>query len=148
MQLAALPSVRLAGPYAPEDLDALLDRADVGLLPSVWEEAHAFVGIEMLAKGLPLIANALGGMLEYVRPGETGWLNHESTGAGLAELMAAAIDDPAGVERLRRSVRGLRDQLVRPHAEHVAEVEALYTELTPPARPASISSPAARRAGS
>jgi glycosyltransferase involved in cell wall biosynthesis len=145
--LAAVPSVELGGRYGPADLDRLLDGADVGIVPSVWEEAHGFVGIEMLAKGLPLIGSALGGIPEYVRDGETGWLNRSATGAELASLMAAAIEDPAAVERLQRSVRERRAELVRPHADHVAEVEALYAELTAD-QAATISSPAARRAGS
>jgi glycosyltransferase involved in cell wall biosynthesis len=62
--LAADPCVELAGPYRPGDLDWLLDGADVGIVPSVWEEAHGFVGIEMLAKGLPVIGSALGGIPE------------------------------------------------------------------------------------
>jgi glycosyltransferase involved in cell wall biosynthesis len=129
-ELEAIGSVELAGPYRPEDLDGLLDAADVGIVPSVWEEVHGFVGIEMLAKGLPLIGSALGGIPEYVREGETGWLNRSASGAELAELMARAIDDPAEVERLRRSVRERRAELVRPMADHAAEVEALYRELT------------------
>jgi glycosyltransferase involved in cell wall biosynthesis len=147
-ELAAIEAVELRGPYRPEQLDALLDEGDVGLLPSIWEEAHGFVGIEMLAKGLPLIANALGGIVEYVRDGESGWLNRDATGAGLAELMAHAIDDPSAVVALRRALRERREPVARPLAEHAAEVEALYAELTPPDRAARISSPAARRAAS
>jgi glycosyltransferase involved in cell wall biosynthesis len=127
--LSRLGSVVLTGPYGPEDLDHLLDRADVGIVPSVWEEAHGFVGIEMLAKGLPVIGSALGGIPEYVLEGVTGWLNDGGTGSGLAALMRAALDDPARVERLRHSVRQRRAELVRPMAEHVAEVQALYAEV-------------------
>jgi glycosyltransferase involved in cell wall biosynthesis len=116
-------------------------------VPSTWEEAHGFVGIELLAKGLPVIGSALGGIPEYVRDGETGWLNRSASGAELARLMAAALDDTAAVERLRESVRARRDELVRPMAGHVAEVEALYGELTAD-QAAAISSPAARRSGS
>jgi glycosyltransferase involved in cell wall biosynthesis len=132
-QLQAVPAVDLRGPYTPSGLGALLDEADVGILPSIWEETHAFVGIEMLAKGLPLIASALGGITEYVREGETGWLNHSASGAELAALMSAAIDDPVGVVRLRQSVRDRRAALVRPMADHVDEVEQLYAELVPAA---------------
>jgi glycosyltransferase involved in cell wall biosynthesis len=152
--LEPVPSVRLHGPYEPADLDRLLDHADVGILPSVWEEVHGFVGIEMLAKGLPVIANALGGIPEYVRDGETGMLNEAATGAGIAELMVLMIDDPAGVERLRGSVRARRAEIVRPLREHVAEVEALYAELASGGEPpradqaATTRSPSARRPAS
>lgn len=129
--LAASPSISLAGPYEPADLDRVLDRADVGIFPSAWEETHGFVGVEMLAKGLPVIASALGGISEYVIEGETGWLDRSVSGEGLAKVIATALDDRAGVEHLRRSVRARRDEIVRPMAAHVAEVEALYAELVP-----------------
>lgn len=148
--LEAFPAVELAGPYSPEDLDRLLDGCDIGLMPSTWEEGHGFVGIEMLASGLPLIANALGGITEYVHEGETGWLNREATGAGLARLMTAALEDPAAVERVRASVRARRREIVRPMGDHAAEVEALYAELLAAraSQAAAISSPAERSAGS
>lgn len=154
--LSRFRSVALLGPYAPDNLDHLLEPADVGILPSVWEEVHGFVGIEMLAKGLPVIANALGGIPEYVREGETGWLNPEPTGGGLAQLMARALDDRAGVERLRQSVRARRGELVRPMTAHVTEVDALYAEVTleasargaEPDQALAMRSPASRRKGS
>ena len=149
--LSGVAAVELAGAYEPRELGALLDGADVGILPSVWEEVHGFVGIEMLAKGLPLIANAVGGIPEYVEEGRTGWLCHSAAGAELAELMAAALDDRDRVERLRRSVRDRRAAIVRPMSDHAAEVEELYAELTSGAGArdaATIASPAARRAES
>jgi glycosyltransferase involved in cell wall biosynthesis len=128
-ELSRIDSVTLAGPYEPADLDSLLDGADVGVLPSTWEETHGFVGIEMLAAGLPVIGSALGGIPEYVRVGESGWLNRSAGGAELASLMADAIADPAEVLRLRRTVRDKREELVRPMSAHVAEVDELYAEL-------------------
>ena len=128
-ELSRIPSVSLLGPYQPDDLDLTLDSADVGIVPSIWEETHGFVGVEMLAKGLPVIGSALGGIPEYVIPGETGWLNRSATGAELAAIMQAALDAPTAIEQLRRSVREKRDSIVRPMATHVAEVEALYAEL-------------------
>jgi glycosyltransferase involved in cell wall biosynthesis len=130
--LSGFSSVRLGGGYEPEELDDLLDAADVGLMPSIWEETHGFVGIEMLAKGLPVIGNAVGGIPEYVRDGETGWLNRSLTADGFAQLMLAAIADPSQVVRLQRSVRARRSELVRPMSDHAAEVESLYAELTRP----------------
>jgi hypothetical protein len=128
-----LPAVDIRGNYYAHDLDWLLEEGDVGLMPSVWEEVHGFVGVEMLASGLPLIGSALGGITEYVVEGETGWLNRSAGAQELAQLMMDRIDDPEGVERMRRSVREHRDEHVRPMAPHVAEVEALYEELLAPA---------------
>src|SRR5205823_10362163 len=72
-RLERLASVRLRGSYADSgDLDSVLDRVDVGIVPSVWEEALGFVGIELLAKGIPVIGNARGGIPDYTIPGQTG----------------------------------------------------------------------------
>jgi len=128
-EFAECPSLVLGGSYSPAELDEALDNADVGILPSVWEETHGFVGIEMLAKGLPIIASRVGGIPEYVREGETGWLSRSVSGADFAQLMEAAIDRPDEVERLRASVRARRDDLVTPMAAHVDEVELLYREV-------------------
>ena len=35
------------------ELDSILDDVDVGLMPSIWEEAYGYAGIEFLAKGIP-----------------------------------------------------------------------------------------------
>jgi glycosyltransferase involved in cell wall biosynthesis len=127
-ELEAHPCVELHGLYAPHELDALLDRADVGIVSSTWEEALGYVGLEMLAKGLPLIANPLGGIVEYAREGETAWLNEPCTGAGLAELMEALIADPARVLDLHRRVVAMRDSLITPMATHLDALESIYRE--------------------
>lgn len=36
---------------------------------------YGYAGVKFLAKGIPVIANALGEMPEYTRPRVTGWLN-------------------------------------------------------------------------
>ena len=128
--LAALDQVTLEGPYATGELDARLEGVDVGIVPSVWEESHGFVGPELLAKGIPVIGSALGGIPEYVRDGETGWLNRSASGEELARHMLEAIRDPARVLALHRSVVARRAELVRPMTAHLDEVEALYRSLS------------------
>jgi glycosyltransferase involved in cell wall biosynthesis len=128
--LAADPRVTLEGAYEPAELDGRLEGVDVGIVPSVWEESHGFVGPELLAKGIPVIGSALGGIAEYVRDGETGWLNRSATGEELARLMADAIRRPEHVLALQREVVARRAELVKPMAAHLAEVEALYGELS------------------
>lgn len=127
--LSAHPSVVLAGSYLTDQLDALLDEGDVGLMPSVWEEVSPLTGREFLAKGMPLIANALGGMVDYTREGETGWLNETNDADGLARIMAELIRSPAKVAALSRGIIERRDELILPMDRHVAEIEAVYAEL-------------------
>jgi glycosyltransferase involved in cell wall biosynthesis len=125
-ELERHPCVELRGTYEPHELDALLGAADVGIVPSTWEEALGYVGLEMLSKGLPLIANPLGGIVEYAREGETAWLNHSLTGDGLADLMAQLVDDPAQVLEMHRRVLETAAAMIVPMDRHLEAIEAIY----------------------
>lgn len=126
---AELEGVELPGRYAPDRQDALLDGVDVGIIPSVWEEAYAYAGIEFLAKGIPVIANAIGGMVDYVRDGETGWLNHDCSADGLARLMRTVAEQPELVVEMNRRLRERRGDIVLSMPSHAASVDALYDEI-------------------
>ncbi len=127
-ELEAHDGVTLEHGYDRHDLDRLLDGVDVGIMPSVWEEAFGYAGLEMLAKGIPLIANPLGGIVAYAREGETAWLNTSCTGHALAELMARLIADPGLVVEMNTRVLAARDELITPMPDHVASIESLYRE--------------------
>lgn len=124
--LEADPSVELRGMYVREELDALLDEVDVGIMPSIWEEAFGYTGLEMIAKGIPLIANPLGGMVEYAREGESAWLNRPCSGEGLAEVMAALIADPRRVVDMHERVLAGRERLVPSMEAHVGAIDGAY----------------------
>jgi glycosyltransferase involved in cell wall biosynthesis len=126
--LAEHRSVDLHGRYGPDELDRLLDGADVGLFPSIWEEVYGFVALEFLAKGLPVIGNAIGAIPNQVRPGETGWLNRSLSPHEMADLMAHAIENPGQVEQLSRSVTALRDELIEPFHSGLARLETAYEQ--------------------
>ena len=53
------------GSYNVKNLNCILEKADVGIVPSIWEEAYGLVGIELLAKGIPVIGNKRGGIVGY-----------------------------------------------------------------------------------
>lgn len=129
-EVGSFPGVELRGLYRPEELDTILDEVDVGIIASVWEEAYGYVGPEMLAKGIPLIGNAIGGIVDYVRDGETGWLNHSRSGEELARIMQMLIDRPEKVDHLRAKVRAERSSLVKRMASHADEIDSVYGELT------------------
>jgi glycosyltransferase involved in cell wall biosynthesis len=124
-----VPGIEVRGPYRPSELDALLDEVDVGIVPSIWEEAYAYAGMEFLAKGIPVIANAIGGMVDYTREGETGWLNNSCDAAGLAQIMRAILERPAQVAELNEKLIAGRGVIVKPMAVHAAEMDGVYREL-------------------
>ena len=127
-ELERLPGVELRGAYGGEELDDLLDEVDVGIMPSLWEEAYGLAGVEFLAKGIPVIGNAIGGIVDYVRDGETGWLNASCDAAGMAAILARLIENPGEVAERSRTVLAQRDELIKPFGRHVQEIEAIYRE--------------------
>ncbi len=124
-----LPGVELPGRYLPEDQDAVLDAVDVGIMPSMWEEAYGYAGVEFLAKGIPVIANAIGGMVDYVREGETGWLNHSCSAAGLEQIMRDLVERPGQVAELNAWLIANRGAIVMPMARHADAMDAVYRDV-------------------
>lgn len=127
--IEGLEGVERRSPYRPDQLDELLGEVDVGIMPSIWEEAYGYAGIEFIAKGIPVIANPIGGMGDYVREGQTGWFNRSSSGRALGETMHRLIAEPEQVEEVTRRTREARDVLVVSIAEHAGHVAALYREV-------------------
>jgi glycosyltransferase involved in cell wall biosynthesis len=128
-RLERFSSASWGGFYEPDRLDTVLMPFDVGIVPSVWEESYGYVGVEFLAKGIPVIGNERGGIVEYTRDGETGWVNRDASGAGLAAIMAEIIRRPEQVQDLNARIRADRERIVKPFARHVEEIESLYREV-------------------
>ena len=126
---ASVPGIEIGSYFQPEELDSILDEVDVGLMPSVWEEAYGYAGVEFLAKGIPVIANAIGGMPDYTREGETGWLNRSCSAEELARIIGAILDHPERVAELNDRLIASRDSIVKPLTRHADEMDALYGEL-------------------
>ena len=129
----ALDAVELRGMYPAGRLDAILDEVDVGLMPSVWEEAYGYAGVEFLAKGIPVVANAVGGMPDYTRPGETGWLNRSCSAGELERILGGIVAEPAQVARLNAFLRAHRGSIIKPMPAHADEMDAVYAEVRGPA---------------
>jgi glycosyltransferase involved in cell wall biosynthesis len=128
-QARGVPGIELRGTYDSAEQDAILDEVDVGILPSVWEEAYGYAGLEFLAKGIPVIANAIGGMPDYTREGETGWLNRSCSGEELARIMAEILERPEQIVELNERLRAARDSIVKPMARHADEIESVYRDV-------------------
>lgn len=68
--------------------------ADVFVIPSR-EEAFGQTALESLACGVPVIGSDTGGILDLVRPGETGLLFPNGDAPALAAALRALLTDPA-----------------------------------------------------
>ena len=75
------------------DIPALLQTADVLVLPSLWEGMPNVV-LEAMAANRPVIATSVEGTNELVVPGETGWLVPPNNPGSLARALLSAARDP------------------------------------------------------
>ena len=85
-------SVRFLGSIA--DVASLLRVADVVIQPSHFE-ALGLSAVEALASGVPVVASAVGGLLDFVIDGENGTLCPPRDPPALAAAMRTLIDDVA-----------------------------------------------------
>lgn len=60
--LSALPNVRLMDPV--EDIDEVLARTRVLVMPSVWLETFGMSAVEAMLRGIPVVASDVGGLPE------------------------------------------------------------------------------------
>ena len=100
-----LPGVFLHGEYDRSRLDEILLGMDVGIIPSIWPEAYAYVGPEMLSRGIPLIVSVAGAMTEYVIPNFNGLRFDPAKPGDLQVAMRALLTDAPLLARLSDNVR-------------------------------------------
>ena len=110
-RLGIAERLRLVGQC--DDMPAALALSDVVVHASTKPEAFGRVVIEAQAMGRPVIASDLGGPVETVRHGETGWRVRPNDPDALAAAIAVALDlDPderlALGQRARASVPTVR----------------------------------------
>jgi glycosyltransferase involved in cell wall biosynthesis len=94
---------------------------DVLVVPSRWYENAPGVIFEAFAAGLPVVATDLGGMSEFVRPGENGLLFPLDDAEELAGLLRRLAEEPGLLRRLRDGVPP-----VKTVGEYVGELEEVY----------------------
>lgn len=100
--------VHFAGQVSRAEMPALLRSADL-VVCAPWYEPFGLVPLEAMACGTPVVASAVGGMLDTVVDGQTGRLVPPRDPAALAAVVGELLSDPnsrtaygrAGVQRVR-----------------------------------------------
>jgi glycosyltransferase involved in cell wall biosynthesis len=87
-----------------EDVPQLLADADAFVLPSR-SEAFPNCLLEAMAAGLPVVASAVGGILDLVEPGRTGILVPPSDAQALAAALRTLTADPAQARAMGAAAR-------------------------------------------
>ena len=109
-----------------EQLPLYYNAADICVVPSYYE-SFGLVAVEAMACGVPVVASRVGGLLETVRHGETGYLVSWRCPEPFAERLELLLDN----EPLRRSLGRMARSAVERFrwAEVASRVEDVYHEL-------------------
>jgi glycosyltransferase involved in cell wall biosynthesis len=128
-QLASrrLVPARFTGWLAGDALRQQLRCASVLAIPSTWPEPFGLVGLEAGALGLPAVAFDVGGIREWLRPGENGYIvpSDPPRAAAFGRVMADALSDPARVAAMAPASRRIAGEMSL--ARHVDRVEVLLS---------------------
>ncbi|MDQ2980771.1 MAG: glycosyltransferase [Actinomycetota bacterium] len=92
----------------------LIERHHAAIFPSLWE-CWPFVALHAFDENRPVLATPVGGFLEMVEDGVSGWLTRGAEAPALATAIEGVLDDRESVARLiraqepRKALRRLND---------------------------------------
>jgi glycosyltransferase involved in cell wall biosynthesis len=112
-----------------DDTPRLIAAMDFCVL-STHREGFPLSIVESMALGKPVIATAVGGIPEIVKPGVTGYLHQHGNSKELADRILCLIEDPARTSEMGNAAR----ELVRrdySRAQYVDEILKSYSDIMP-----------------
>jgi glycosyltransferase involved in cell wall biosynthesis len=120
-------TVTLVGAVYGEEMERLLNRAGMVVVPSEWYDNLPMMVCQAFAAGKPVVASRINGIPEYVRDGETGLLFAPGDAAGLATSLDRLAADEGFRLSLGREARRTAEQLFSP-GQWVAAMELVMEE--------------------
>ena len=128
------------------DLEREIAGARYAVVPSECYENLPYAALELMARGIPVAAAAIGGLPELVRDGETGLLFPAGNADALAERIARLRDDAPLRARLGARARERVLETCDPE-RHLAGLLAVYGAAAESARGRGGATARANRAG-
>jgi glycosyltransferase involved in cell wall biosynthesis len=113
--------VRFVGRLNRRQVWEQMKGADAVMVPSLWHETFCLVAHEALAAGTPVVASALGALLETVQDGVNGFLLSPGDVLAWQQALQCWVDERQRLRSLRATVTPPRQFL-----QHVEEVESIY----------------------
>jgi glycosyltransferase involved in cell wall biosynthesis len=119
----------VVGPVPPRELGGYYDRASIVAVPSR-REGYGLVAREAMAHGRPVVASAVGGLLEAIEDGVNGVLVPPLDVAALRRALEELLANPEQRARLGTAARAYAAD----HFSREAEVDALLAVYAEAAR--------------
>lgn len=99
------PTIEFTGAVSGDGIAGLLRDARMSIIPSTWYENLPNSLLESYASGTPVIASAIGSLLEAIAEGRTGWTFEPGNDAQLAALIRRGITDSDAVDAMSAGAR-------------------------------------------
>ncbi|MEZ5393095.1 MAG: glycosyltransferase [Bryobacterales bacterium] len=119
------PNITFEGPFRRPEMPRVLPNIDVLVVPSTWPDVAPLVVHEAFAARKPVLASNMGGLPEFVRPGEGGLIFDVKDHRGVQQALAQVH---AGGAELLQSMRAAIPA-VRTDADEQKFLEGLYRRL-------------------
>lgn len=116
------------GWVGPEQRLALLRDADVLIVPSQWPEPFGLVGVEAGCVGVPAVGYRAGGIVDWLRPGQSGELAEGFGAQSLAQALERALRDPQHHRRLQLGAWKTAAEF--DGQRHVVGLETFFAQLS------------------
>ncbi|MES2308030.1 MAG: glycosyltransferase [Verrucomicrobiota bacterium] len=117
--------VHYHGRYQESDLDSIGSDADFLLIPSLWDETLGFVGLEMMARGVPLIVSQLAGVSEFVKNWETGFIFDPHQKDSLLQIIEELFQNESLRQKIQQNA-SIPNESLKTFDQHVTEIEEMF----------------------
>jgi glycosyltransferase involved in cell wall biosynthesis len=118
--------VKFLGTFPREEIGRVLAETDALVMPSLWYENSPLMLLFALKSRTPVVASDVGGLSEFIRDGENGFLFRTGDAESLRGVMKRLADDAALTAKMRNAGTNVKSM-----EEHCAEIEDIYKGLRP-----------------
>lgn len=116
--------VSFKGRYEPIDINSILERIDVAVVPSLWEDCSPIVLNELRLSRTPIIGSRIGGIQEVINHGVNGYLVSPGDTAELAFYIKKCVENPNIIKTFMKSIKFSFDE-----DEYIKEIRSIYNEI-------------------
>ena len=113
-------------PYSYKELPEVMDKFDVLVTPSQWEETFGFTVLEALSYGIPVIVSKMVGAKDLIVEGKNGFVVDGMT-ESLKNKISEIIEHPSILDDMNEYIE--KNFKVKTMKEHSDELDVLYRKL-------------------
>ncbi|MBI3950638.1 MAG: glycosyltransferase family 4 protein [Acidobacteria bacterium] len=106
-QLSPRHTVEFTGWIGQDEVQRYYQQARVVVVPSVWPEPFGMVGVEALKYGKPVVAFDVGGVSDWLKDGDNGFLVAPKDTSGLAAAIKRILVSPELADAMGRHAQAL-----------------------------------------